>query len=97
LELHAPIDTSSHMVIQYDAQELGTFRTFIRIRGTMLPMVLAAPIFWVLVVLHAVLQVLANLSSEVTARASVWRLCSHDACLAPSRRRTARQCSSSPS
>jgi len=52
------------MVIQYDAQELGTFRTFIRIRGTMLPMVLAAPIFWVLVVLHAVLQVLANLSSD---------------------------------
>lgn len=43
------------MTIVYDAQALGTFRTLMTLRGTMLPMVFSSPIFYTLVLSHVVL------------------------------------------
>lgn len=49
------------MTIEYSAAELGVFRTLLKLKGTMIPLVLVSPIFWVLVVVHAIFLVLKNL------------------------------------
>jgi hypothetical protein len=52
------------MTILYDAGDLGTFRALLRWKGTMLPLVIGKPVFWVLLLLHAGLCVLKNLRQE---------------------------------
>ena len=49
------------MTRQYDAQALGVGKTLLSWRGTMLPLVLARPVFWVLLAIHAALLALANI------------------------------------
>jgi len=40
------------MTIAYDAQEMGTIKTLMSVRGTMLPLVFLQPTFWVLIFVH---------------------------------------------
>jgi len=52
------------MTVMYAAEELGTFRTLCKCRGTMVPMVGKSPIFWLLLLVHAVLLVIVHLEEE---------------------------------